>query len=85
LSRLTPENQIPILLLRGSQSDVLSDANVADFRHRLPWAEVRDVPGAGHMIAGDNNEVFTRIIGDYLVKHLPIRLRTGVVAEARSI
>jgi pimeloyl-ACP methyl ester carboxylesterase len=61
---------IPILLVRGGNSDVLSDASVADFKSQLRDVEVLDVAGAGHMVAGDSNEVFLRGVSDFLARHL---------------
>jgi pimeloyl-ACP methyl ester carboxylesterase len=72
VERLNPDIEVPILLVRGGKSDVLSDSNVADFRRYLPKAEIYDVPGAGHMVAGDNNEVFAERVSEYLRVHLPL-------------
>jgi pimeloyl-ACP methyl ester carboxylesterase len=60
------KNDVPVLLVRGLESDVLSDANVSDFRRLFPRAELLDVAGAGHMVAGDSNDVFTQGIVEYL-------------------
>jgi len=56
----------PILLIRGAMSDVVSDTTIAEFRDKVPHAEVADVSNAGHMIAGDNNDVFTREVLSFL-------------------
>jgi len=85
LTGLAPENQIPILLLRGMHSDVLSDASVADFRRRVPWAEVRDIAGAGHMVAGDSNEVFTRVVADYLAQHVPVNAHPRTSSSGQPV
>jgi pimeloyl-ACP methyl ester carboxylesterase len=63
---------VPLLLVRGVQSDVLSDGNVAHFLETFPQAEVLDVAGAGHMVAGDSNDVFTQGIVEYLRRCLPL-------------
>ena len=49
LSSLT----MPIMLLRGSLSPVVDDADVAEVKRRQPTAEVVVVDGAGHSIQGD--------------------------------
>lgn len=49
---------LPVLLVRGLSSDVVSDAGVAAFRTTVPHLEVLDVAGAGHMVAGDRNDAF---------------------------
>jgi pimeloyl-ACP methyl ester carboxylesterase len=61
--------QVPTLLVRGRQSDLLSEAGARAFLERVPQAEFADVAGAGHMVAGDRNEVFNRAILDFLDRH----------------
>ena len=60
---------IPTLLVRGRSSDLLSEEGVADFLSRAPHAEFADVAGAGHMVAGDRNEVFNRAVLEFLDRH----------------
>lgn len=61
--------RIPALLVRGRQSDLLSEEGARDFLERVPHAEYADVAGAGHMVAGDRNEVFNAAILDFLERH----------------
>jgi pimeloyl-ACP methyl ester carboxylesterase len=75
IERLDPDTDVPILLIRGLNSDVVSDSNVEDFCRYLPKAEIYEVPGAGHMVAGDNNEVFARRVSGYLQLHMPLPSR----------
>jgi len=56
----------PVLLVRGMQSDVISDAGVAEMRELIPHIQVVDVRGAGHMVAGDDNDIFTANLLGYL-------------------
>ena len=65
-------NDLPVLLVRGLQSDVVSEAGVAAFRKILPTLEVADVSGAGHMVAGDKNDAFNQAALDFLSRHLPV-------------
>lgn len=58
--------QVPTLLVRGRQSDLLSEDGARDFMERVPHAEFADVAGAGHMVAGDRNEIFNRAILEFL-------------------
>ena len=37
----------------------------------LPGLEVYSVANAGHMVAGDRNDVFSKAIGDFLGRHAP--------------
>ncbi|HET8620683.1 MAG TPA: alpha/beta hydrolase [Acidimicrobiales bacterium] len=62
---------VPALLVRGRSSDLLSEEGARDFLARAPHAEFADVAGAGHMVAGDRNEVFNRAILDFLDRHRP--------------
>lgn len=61
---------IPTLLVRGSQSDIVGDAGIAEFRTHLPRLEVFDVAGAGHMVAGDRNDAFNQGVIGFLQRHL---------------
>jgi pimeloyl-ACP methyl ester carboxylesterase len=60
---------LPVLLVRGRLSDLVTDAEVADFREMVPHAEYVDVAGAAHMIAGDKNDVFTDAVVHFLDSH----------------
>lgn len=57
---------ISTLLVRGLQSDVVSDAGMADTLRRIPSARAVDVAAAGHMVAGDDNDVFAIALEDFL-------------------
>lgn len=48
----------PVLLVHGSQSDVIDADITREFQARIPQARIADVGGAGHMVAGDRNDVF---------------------------
>ena len=61
----------PALVLRGRESDVLSEEGVAELLEVMPHGEYVDVLGAGHMVAGDRNDAFTRAIADFLDRSLP--------------
>ncbi|WP_240481486.1 alpha/beta fold hydrolase [Novosphingobium fuchskuhlense] len=67
-----PQTGIPVLLVRGLNSDVVSDAGIAAFRAILPGLEVADVGGAGHMVAGDRNDAFNGAAMAFLDRHLPL-------------
>jgi pimeloyl-ACP methyl ester carboxylesterase len=62
---------IPTLLIRGLRSEVVSDAGVDAFRLLLPTLQVADVAKAGHMVAGDDNDVFNEAALDYLRRKFP--------------
>lgn len=58
----------PILLVRGGSSDVLSAEAAAEFCRLVPGAETVEVPGAGHMVAGDRNERFAVAIEPFVAR-----------------
>ncbi|HVT76258.1 MAG TPA: alpha/beta hydrolase [Acidimicrobiales bacterium] len=60
---------IPVLLVRGRSSDIVSEETANQFLALVPHAEFADVAGAGHMVAGDRNEIFNRAILDFLDRH----------------
>jgi pimeloyl-ACP methyl ester carboxylesterase len=58
--------RIPTMLVRGQQSRVLSPAGARELISLVPAARYVDVAGAGHMVAGDDNDVF----GEHLLGFL---------------
>jgi pimeloyl-ACP methyl ester carboxylesterase len=58
--------KIPTLLVRGGSSDVVSEEGVRVLRELVPQAEVVDVAGAGHMVAGDRNDRFNAAVLEFL-------------------
>lgn len=51
--------ELPVLLLSGARSDVVSQATVDEFLQLVPHARHVDLPNATHMVAGDANDAFT--------------------------
>jgi pimeloyl-ACP methyl ester carboxylesterase len=68
LRRAAASLSIPTLLVRGLQSDVVSDAGLADMRRLVPQADVVEVQQAGHMVAGDDNDVFATGLTRFLAE-----------------
>lgn len=58
--------RIPVLLVRGQLSDLVTQESVADFRRLCPHLEVVEVEGAAHMVAGDENDVFGTAVARFL-------------------
>jgi pimeloyl-ACP methyl ester carboxylesterase len=56
----------PCLLVRGSESDVLTASVAREFTELAASATLAEVPHAGHMVAGDNNDAFTTAIRAWL-------------------
>jgi len=57
---------IPTLLVRGRMSDLLSEQGAQELLAMVPHAQLVDVAGAGHMVAGDRNDVFDRAVVTFL-------------------
>jgi pimeloyl-ACP methyl ester carboxylesterase len=64
--------KVPTLLVRGLSSDVVSNAGVAEFLACVPTLEIFDVPGAGHMVAGDRNDAFNSGVIQFLQRNIPV-------------
>ncbi len=57
---------LPTLLVRGRMSDLLSEEGARELLDLVPHARYADVAGAGHMVAGDRNDIFNNAIVDFL-------------------
>lgn len=73
---------VPTLLVRGAQSDMVSEESVREFLAAAPHASYVDVTGAGHMVSGDDNDAFTAAVLGFLHEHLPTNERAGILATA---
>ena len=63
---------LPTLLVRGGLSDVLSEAGAQAFLEMCPHSEYVNITGAGHMVAGDRNDVFGSAVIEFLAKTVPV-------------
>lgn len=57
---------VPVLLLSGGRSDVVSRDTVEEFLQLVPHARHVELPAATHMLAGDANDAFTREIATFV-------------------
>jgi pimeloyl-ACP methyl ester carboxylesterase len=57
---------VPVLLVRGRMSDLLSEEGARELLELVPHAQFADVAGAGHMVAGDRNDVFNDAVLAFL-------------------
>ncbi|MGH8212470.1 MAG: alpha/beta fold hydrolase [Rhodanobacteraceae bacterium] len=62
--------EVPVLLLSGGRSDVVSRETIGEFMQLLPHARHVEIPEATHMLAGDANDAFTGAIQDF-IRSLP--------------
>ena len=65
--------QAPTLLVRGVLSDVTSAQSVDEFLQVVPHAQTVDISGTAHMVAGDDNDVFTAVVADFLDRTMAVR------------
>jgi pimeloyl-ACP methyl ester carboxylesterase len=63
---------VPMLLVRGGNSDVVGTDEAHALLRVAPQAESIDVAGAGHMVAGDRNDVFSSAVVDFLIKNVNV-------------
>jgi peroxiredoxin len=63
-------NGVPMLLIRGQMSDLVSQERADEFLARFPQVEFTDVRGAGHMVAGDRNDIFADAVLNFLARHV---------------
>jgi pimeloyl-ACP methyl ester carboxylesterase len=57
---------VPVLLVLGADSPFTGEDDVAEFRRRLPAAQVEVVPGAGHAVQSDQPLALARLIEDFI-------------------
>lgn len=63
---------LPTLLVRGGLSDILTEEGAASFLALCPHSEYVNITGAGHMVAGDRNDVFAGAVIDFLARSVPV-------------
>lgn len=66
LEQAATELTVPILLIRGKLSDVVSTEGVEDFLRKVPRAQLVELSGAGHTAAGDDNDAFTEAVVGFI-------------------
>ncbi len=66
LDRAAASLELPTLLVRGRLSNLLSEAGARHFLALAPHAEYTDISGAGHMVAGDRNDLFGEAVLHFL-------------------
>lgn len=61
-----PNMQVPTLLVRGLRSELVGEEHAREFEEATPNARTVNVGGAGHMVAGDKNDIFCEAILEFL-------------------
>ena len=87
LTRAAKALRIPVLLVSGGRSDVVSEETIREFRDLVPHAEHIALDDATHMVAGDANDRFTAIVADWLRSHghLPASTRSAARVPDPSV
>ena len=57
---------VPVRLVRGTASELVTEAAAREFLGLAPQADYVDVAGAAHMVAGDKNDAFTDAVVEFL-------------------
>ncbi|WP_067479868.1 alpha/beta fold hydrolase [Nocardia amamiensis] len=58
---------IPVLLVRGMRSDVVSPEGAEAFQRLVPHAQLVEIGGAAHTAAGDDNDSFTDAVAKFVL------------------
>lgn len=66
LSDAAANLRLPVHLIRGGSSDLVSEDAVAHLRQLVPDAEYTDIANATHMVVGDANDAFGSAILEFL-------------------
>lgn len=57
---------VPTLLIRGGRSELVNEVDAQAFLALAPHARFTDVSDAGHMVAGDRNDIFVDAVMAFL-------------------
>ena len=68
VSEKLPGLECPVLLVRGARSELITQEAAERFLREVPHAEYADVTDAGHMVAGDNNDIFSKVVLEFVGK-----------------
>jgi pimeloyl-ACP methyl ester carboxylesterase len=61
-SRIT----VPTMVVHGGESDIVSPEGVKEMADLIPDAMIVEISSAGHMVAGDDNDIFTTKLASFL-------------------
>ena len=60
---------VPMMLVHGTKSEIVTADGAERFRDMLPGAQVIPIEGAHHMVAGDDNDAFIDAMLPFLRSH----------------
>jgi len=58
--------RVPVLLISGERSDIVSDSTIEEFMRCVPHAQHVRVAHATHMVVGDRNDAFTAAVEQFI-------------------
>jgi non-heme chloroperoxidase len=58
--------RIPVLIISGSRSEVVNHSGVMELKQLIPQAQWVQVPGATHMVVGDQNDAFNSAVSGFV-------------------
>lgn len=70
--RAAQSSCVPTLLVRGAHSDIVSAEGLREMQELIPHVQTVEVASAGHMIAGDDNDVFTAQLTRFVESTSPL-------------
>ena len=68
LSAAAASLKLPVHLIRGGSSDLVSPEAVKHFQGLVPHAAYSDIANATHMVVGDQNDAFGQSIVNFLLR-----------------
>lgn len=76
---------VPTLIVRGGKTHIVSPEAVEELRRYMPQASTVEVAGTGHMVAGDDNDSFTRAVVTFLTccRRVDTAADRGIVGPLR--
>jgi pimeloyl-ACP methyl ester carboxylesterase len=69
-----------VLLVRGALSEIVRDEHAAHFKSLVPHARVVTIAGVGHMVSGDDNDLFNAAIVNFMASLKPANASARVEA-----
>jgi len=76
LSEAAAKLSLPLHLVRGGSSDLVSEEAVTHLRELVPHAEYTNIADATHMVVGDSNDAFSAAIVSFLKRTHSIEAAT---------
>lgn len=71
LEKIIPQLNVPTLLIWGTQDKAVDPRSATTLKERLPQAELKLIPGAGHLPFEEEPKEFNRIVLEFLARVQP--------------